>query len=107
MAINSTPKSASLSSLFPSLLFTSPSHPQVSHLKFDRCSLLTVGNRQKPINLVKPATSNLLRIRAETSPSVNKSEPMVPPYNVLITGSTKGWVFFSVFPFLHPLCSCP
>ncbi|XP_060675929.1 chlorophyll(ide) b reductase NOL, chloroplastic-like isoform X2 [Ziziphus jujuba] len=30
-----------------------------------------------------------LTVRSESKPSINR-EPMLPPYNVLITGSTKG-----------------
>ena len=36
--------------------------------------------------------SNSLTVRSEAS--LGKREPMVPPYNVLITGSTKGPPFF-------------
>ncbi|KAK3003882.1 hypothetical protein RJ639_019714 [Escallonia herrerae] len=44
--------------------------------------LSPVGSRQK-------SPTPLLRVSAQENP-VKKPEPMVPPYNVLITGSTKG-----------------
>lgn len=54
-----------------------------------RCSLLTVGSRQKTFGFCSVtrirSPSPLMRANA----SVNR-EPMMPPYNVLITGSTKG-----------------
>lgn len=41
-----------------------------------------------------------------TAESPTKSEPMIPPYNVLITGSTKGLSFSHIPPkFLGPIFS--
>lgn len=62
----------------------------LSHPPFtSRCSLLTVGYRQKAFGFCSVtrirSPSPLMRANA----SVNR-EPMMPPYNVLITGSTKG-----------------
>ncbi|GAB2287522.1 hypothetical protein Dimus_021897 [Dionaea muscipula] len=48
------------------------------------CSYSAVGSRQLPVARRYPVS-----VRAETSPS-SKRAPMVPPFNVLITGSTKG-----------------
>ncbi|XP_059652844.1 chlorophyll(ide) b reductase NOL, chloroplastic isoform X2 [Cornus florida] len=73
-------------------LFPSLSQPSVSHHKFDRCGLLNVGSRQKPLNSVDSGV-NLISDPPPTSGEDSSSvstEPMVPPYNVLITGSSKG-----------------
>ncbi|KAA8537064.1 hypothetical protein F0562_029542 [Nyssa sinensis] len=84
------------SPLFPAknheFLFSLP-RPRVSHQNFKSCCLLTVGSRQNSLNSVESGAtliSNTATIRAEASSSSPNKEPMVPPYNVLITGSTKG-----------------
>ncbi|KAK6933664.1 Short-chain dehydrogenase/reductase SDR [Dillenia turbinata] len=56
-------------------------------------SLVAVASRQEPWLSLKPETrirtrSDPLRVIAEASSA--SAEPVVPPYNVLITGSTKG-----------------
>lgn len=101
MAITTSISSPSLSPLlfskthhtyFPRL----DSHP--NFCKFDRCCLPTVSSRQNPLCLSSSGTwvLNASLVRAEASG--NGREPMIPPYNVLITGSTKGrrhsFVFF-------------
>ncbi|KAL6289113.1 hypothetical protein ACE6H2_006623 [Prunus campanulata] len=93
MAITTSISSPSLSPLlfskthhiyFPRL----DSHP--NFCKFDRCCLPTVSSRQNPLCLSSSGTwvLNASLVRAEASG--NGRESMVPPYNVLITGSTKG-----------------
>ncbi|KAJ0044754.1 hypothetical protein Pint_05731 [Pistacia integerrima] len=72
------------------LLFPSHSNPH----PHDRYGCLTAGSRRNSYSLCKPSRSSSSRltsptVRAEADSSVNK-EPMLPPYNVLITGSTKG-----------------
>lgn len=102
MAITTSISSPSLSPLlfskthrtyFPRL------DPHHNFCKFNRCCLQTVSSRQNPLCLSSSGTwvLNASLVRAEASG--NGREPMVPPYNVLITGSTKGrlhsFVFFS------------
>ncbi|KAJ4843988.1 hypothetical protein Tsubulata_043397 [Turnera subulata] len=72
----------------------------------DSYPLFTVASRRKPTNSMKPAKSNNIYISSiltsrvvKAQASVNK-EPMVPPYNVLITGSTKGIGFALAKEFL-------
>ncbi|XP_008231784.1 PREDICTED: chlorophyll(ide) b reductase NOL, chloroplastic [Prunus mume] len=88
--------SISCLSLSP-LLFSKTHHtyfprlnPHPNFCKFDRCCLQTVSSRQNPLCLSSSGTwvLNASLVRAEASG--NGREPMVPPYNVLITGSTKG-----------------
>ncbi|KAJ0102566.1 hypothetical protein Patl1_05805 [Pistacia atlantica] len=72
------------------LLFPSHSNPH----PHDRYGCLTAGSRRNSYSLSKPSRSSSSRltsptVRAEADSSVKK-EPMLPPYNVLITGSTKG-----------------
>ncbi|KAL6289122.1 hypothetical protein ACE6H2_006632 [Prunus campanulata] len=93
MAITTSISSPSLSPLlFPKTHHTYfprlDSHP--NFCKFDRCCLPTVSSRQNPLRLSSSGTwvLNASLVRAEASG--NGREPMVPPYNVLITGSTKG-----------------
>lgn len=75
-------------------------HPHPNFPKFERCSFPTVSWRQ---NLGSLSTSNSRLVRASASDSGSNSEsrePKLPPYNVLITGSTKGHsLFFRVFFF--------
>lgn len=61
-----------------------------------RCgSLTTVASRQIPLG-VSRSSPEVLRAQA----SLDEREPMVPPYNVLITGSTKG-ISFSIVQLLN------
>ncbi|KAF3434345.1 hypothetical protein FNV43_RR25448 [Rhamnella rubrinervis] len=56
---------------------------------FYRCSFPTVSNRQVPhLSISGKWVLNSLTVRSEGS--LGNRQPMVPPYNVLITGSTKG-----------------
>ncbi|CAL2238845.1 unnamed protein product [Prunus armeniaca] len=93
MAITASISSPSLSPL----LFSKTHHtyfprldPHHNFCKFNRCCLQTVSSRQNPLCLSSSGTwvLNASLVRAEASG--NGREPMVPPYNVLITGSTKG-----------------
>ncbi|CAK7325140.1 unnamed protein product [Dovyalis caffra] len=82
-------KTSSYSSQFPTLL--SPSH-----------LFLTVSSPHNPTKSTNARNSNYTNtgiaylnspvyVKAQnSSSSVNSREPMLPPYNVLITGSTKG-----------------
>ncbi|KAM2851927.1 hypothetical protein PS2_027979 [Malus domestica] len=77
-------------------------HPHPNFPKFDRCSFPTVSWRQN-LGSLSTSDSRLVRASASASDSGSDSEsrePMLPPYNVLITGSTKGRsLFFRVFFF--------
>ncbi|TQD82727.1 hypothetical protein C1H46_031696 [Malus baccata] len=67
-------------------------HPHPNFPKFDRCSFPTVSWRQN-LGSLSTSDSRLVRASASASDSGSDSEsrePMLPPYNVLITGSTKG-----------------
>ncbi|BBG96799.1 NYC1-like protein, partial [Prunus dulcis] len=89
MAVTTSISSPSLSPL----LFSKTHHTYFPRLdehpnfcKFDRCCLQTVSSRQNPLCLSSSGTwvLNASLVRAEASG--NGREPMVPPYNVLITG---------------------
>ena len=67
------------------------SQPHLTIRKFDRYTFLTVGSRQNLHLSLRPCAVNLNSQTIKAEASVNR-EPMVPPYNVLITGSTKGLV---------------
>lgn len=75
--------------------FLSPfSQPQNSIRKLDCCSFLSVCSRQN-----SPCAVNLNSRIVKAQASL-QGEPIVPPFNVLITGSTKGqslcfWVSLS------------
>lgn len=67
-------------------------HHSYSKLYFDK-------DRKRPINRKSSARQSFTTIEASSSLSTSsaaakKTEPMVPPYNVLITGSTKGQFSF-------------
>ncbi|XP_044460731.1 chlorophyll(ide) b reductase NOL, chloroplastic isoform X1 [Mangifera indica] len=83
---------------------SSPPFPSKTHEFFslalskpnphDPCGYLTVGSRRNSFTVSKTSHSSTLRlapptVRAEADSYVKK-ETMLPPYNVLITGSTKG-----------------
>ncbi|KAL5568711.1 hypothetical protein UlMin_025286 [Ulmus minor] len=80
-----------------SLQFCSPSLSLKTHnffcylpsqrFLFSPYSFLTVSSRQNPIALSRFGTSSSI-VRSQVSS--DKREPTLPPYNVLITGSTKG-----------------
>nr|XP_048327005.1 chlorophyll(ide) b reductase NOL, chloroplastic isoform X6 [Ziziphus jujuba var. spinosa] len=57
------------------------------------CTFPTVSPRQTPPHRLMSKHGKLvfnsLTVRSESKPGINR-EPMLPPYNVLITGSTKG-----------------
>lgn len=80
--------SPSLSSLFSPKthgFFLSPfSQPQCSVRKLDRCSFLDDCSRQNSPCAVN-MNSRIVKVQASL-----QGEPINPPYNVLITGSTKG-----------------
>ncbi|XP_062175123.1 chlorophyll(ide) b reductase NOL, chloroplastic isoform X3 [Alnus glutinosa] len=65
------------------------SQPHLPIRKFDRYTFLTVGPRHNLHLSLRPCAVNLNSQTIKAEASVNR-EPMVPPYNVLITGSTKG-----------------
>ncbi|CAN6697427.1 unnamed protein product [Malus baccata var. baccata] len=74
-------------------------HPHPNFPKFDRCSFPTVSWRQN-IGSLSTSDSRLVRASASASDSGSDSEsrePMLPPYNVLITGSTKGYALAKEF----------
>lgn len=88
---------------------SSPPFPSKTHEFFslavskpnphDPCGYLTVGSRRNSFTVSKTSHSSSLRlapptVRAEADSYVKK-ETMLPPYNVLITGSTKGFSFTS------------
>ncbi|KAK4552060.1 hypothetical protein RGQ29_032206 [Quercus rubra] len=83
---------------FPSisspLLFSKPHHspftqpPYLSAPQFNRYTFLSVSSRQNQKPFAVNFSSQI--VYAESSSSSNTREPMLPPYNVLITGSTKG-----------------
>ncbi|XP_062175121.1 chlorophyll(ide) b reductase NOL, chloroplastic isoform X2 [Alnus glutinosa] len=64
------------------------SQPHLPIRKFDRYTFLTVGPRHNLHLSLRPCAVNLNSQTIKAEASVNR-EPMVPPYNVLITGSTK------------------
>ncbi|KAJ4720508.1 putative Chlorophyll(Ide) B reductase [Melia azedarach] len=68
------------------LLFAPVSKPHFSGL----CGSATVGSRRYSLSLGKPSRSLILISPTVRADSSVKTEPMLPPYNVLITGSTKG-----------------
>uniref|UniRef100_A0A2C9V469 Chlorophyll(Ide) b reductase NOL, chloroplastic n=1 Tax=Manihot esculenta TaxID=3983 RepID=A0A2C9V469_MANES len=76
-----------------SSFFIPYSHPRFLPPRFHRCVFFGVASRQKPINpreTINSATvASFIPPMARSLYSMNR-EPMVPPYNVLITGSTKG-----------------
>lgn len=84
-------------------------HPHPNFPKFDRCSFPTVSWRQN-LGSLSTSDSRLVRASASASDSGSDSEsrePMLPPYNVLITGSTKGHsLFFRVFFFFRQILGC-
>nr|POE53212.1 chlorophyll(ide) b reductase nol, chloroplastic [Quercus suber] len=81
-------------SLSSPLLFCKPHHPPFSQppylstLQFNRYTFLSVSSRQNQKPFAVNFSSQI--VNAESSSSSNTREPMRPPYNVLITGSTKG-----------------
>lgn len=104
----SLPLSSSPTFLFPakyhdiaaaaaaSLLFS----PHVSRRRFDLPGFPTTVSRQIfPSSRPRASsTSNSHGTRAAAAAaSPSNTEPMVPPYNVLITGSTKGSFLFSTW----------
>ncbi|PRQ56049.1 putative chlorophyll(ide) b reductase [Rosa chinensis] len=92
MAINASP--ALFSSKSDHSLCFRRSDPHPNFPKFDRCSF----PRHYPPRLSSYATNaSLLRPKA----SQNTRKPMLPPYNVLITGSTKGIGFALAKEFLR------
>ncbi|XP_057991369.1 chlorophyll(ide) b reductase NOL, chloroplastic isoform X3 [Hevea brasiliensis] len=74
-------------------IFTPFSHPRFLPSRFHRCAFFSVASLQKPINPWETTNSamaaNIIPPMAGNLSSLNR-EAMVPPYNVLITGSTKG-----------------
>ncbi|CAA2949323.1 chlorophyll(ide) b reductase NOL, chloroplastic [Olea europaea subsp. europaea] len=69
-----------------------PFHRQPTYQIFAKCSFLTLnfaGNR-KPMKHKLNLQNSLVSTKASSSSVAQAPEPMVPPYNVLITGSTKG-----------------
>ncbi|KDP39501.1 hypothetical protein JCGZ_04165 [Jatropha curcas] len=78
---------------FPSTLSSPLAHPRFLPPQFHGYAFFTVTSRQKSINQKQTSNSaaiaNLNSPMAGNRPLINR-EPMVPPYNVLITGSTKG-----------------
>lgn len=93
MAINASTCSPALLSSKSDHAFSFPrSDPHPSFPKFDRCSFPT-SRQSHPPSL--STNASLLRAKA----SENTRQPMLPPYNVLITGSTKGHppLFISFF----------
>ncbi|PON66855.1 Short-chain dehydrogenase/reductase [Parasponia andersonii] len=85
--------SSSLSTIFSSKTQTHPPFENSSSLLNFHASL-TVASRQNPLGLTRCATGTRLMAQSSASASASSSErerePMVPPFNVLITGSTKG-----------------
>ncbi|XP_030965890.1 chlorophyll(ide) b reductase NOL, chloroplastic isoform X2 [Quercus lobata] len=81
-------------SLSSPLLFSKPHHPPFSQPpylstpQFNRYTFLSVSSRQNQKPFAVNFSSQI--VCAESSSSSNTREPMLPPYNVLITGSTKG-----------------
>lgn len=75
------------------LLFAPVSKPHFSGL----CGSATVGSRRYSLSLGKPSRSLILISPTVRADSSVKTEPMLPPYNVLITGSTKGFSFICLF----------
>ncbi|KAJ7949464.1 chlorophyll(Ide) b reductase NOL, chloroplastic-like [Quillaja saponaria] len=71
--------------LFPS----SFREAHVSDKNFDRYRFLTVTSRRNFYHPTLFALNNLSAPTSTAKASVSR-EPMVPPYNILITGSTKG-----------------
>lgn len=102
MAITSTPPFRSL--LPPQQLFKNS-----SKISTFQSSCLTVSSRQNlisahfvsnisgtPLTLLRPQASSANgQTQTQTQPM-----PMLPPFNVLITGSSKGFFFFSSFLFV-------
>lgn len=111
MAINA-------STCSPALLYSKSYHalsfprsdPHPSFPKFDRCSFST-SRQNHPPSL--STNASLLRAKAHE----NTRQPMLPPYNVLITGSTKGhpplfihflfWFFCCTYYYYSGFCSFP
>ncbi|KAM7512421.1 hypothetical protein LguiB_011296 [Lonicera macranthoides] len=91
MAIIATSPSPSLY-YSPSLFLSSSSSHIIAPLKKFYNNNTTNTCAFDSLKLKDSSTSNRRRrLRAEaSSPVGNSAEPMVPPYNVLITGSTKG-----------------
>lgn len=89
---------------FPSisspLLFSKPHHspftqpPYLFAPQFNRYTFLSVSSRQNQKPFAVNFSSQI--VYAESSSSSNTREPMLPPYNVLITGSTKGQLFLKL-----------
>lgn len=61
--------------------------------KFSRCNFFTVNSPTQLLEFkfkcssIEPVAS----FNSSSSIVSSKTEPMIPPYNVLITGSSKGW----------------
>lgn len=105
--------SSSSSLLFPSpfffrnhgLFFSPPSGLRLSICKSESYSL-SIGRSREVSNIPRNGgvNSNSASIKAEV---FQQREPMVPPYNVLITGSTKGAAPFHLFRLFDvTLCFC-
>nr|XP_043624590.1 chlorophyll(ide) b reductase NOL, chloroplastic isoform X4 [Erigeron canadensis] len=61
-----------------------PHHPKKSNLSFHHKPFIIITSKPPPKILCSAAAA------ADNVSSIKSSQPMVPPYNVLITGSTKG-----------------
>ncbi|KAL4599317.1 hypothetical protein ACB092_11G118600 [Castanea dentata] len=94
MAMTPYPHFTTFPSLSSPLLFSKPNHspfsqpPYLSTPQFNRYTFLSVSSRQNQKPFAVNFNSQI--VNAESSSTSNTSEPMLPPYNVLITGSTKG-----------------
>ncbi|KAF3954201.1 hypothetical protein CMV_020426 [Castanea mollissima] len=94
MAMTPYPHFTTFPSLSSPLLFSKPNHspfsqpPYLSTPQFNRYTFLSVSSRQNQKPFAVNFNSQI--VNAESSSTSNTREPMLPPYNVLITGSTKG-----------------
>lgn len=100
MAMTPYPHFTTFPSLSSPLHFSKPNHSPFSHPpylstpQFNRCTFLSVSSRQNQKPFAVNFNSQI--VNAESSSTSNTREPMLPPYNVLITGSTKGQLFLKL-----------